>query len=180
MRQLTTVARVDTVAGFTRVQWRVLLAFSVLTGLTWWNAPWPAEQAMHHSLTLVALVGLAWVQRRYRLPLPSFLLVLAFLALHTLAARWIYSFVHGWRARWCVLAAVEIVLSTSALYELFEWGIAVTLAPGAAEAYNGQQGDAWDGQKDMALALAGGIVGATIAALRRRPAPRASRAGRAD
>lgn len=83
---------------------------------------------------------------------------------------------HGGRARWCALAAVEIVLPTSALYELFEWGIALTLAPGAAEAYNGQQGDAWDGQKDMALALAGAIVGATLAALRRHPATRATHA----
>ncbi|HEY2840420.1 MAG TPA: DUF2238 domain-containing protein, partial [Pirellulales bacterium] len=46
---------------------------------------------------------------------------------------------------------------------------AVTLSPEEAEAYNGQQGDLWDAQKDMALALAGSIVGTALAmALRRR------------
>jgi putative membrane protein len=56
------------------------------------------------------------------------------------------------------LRSLEIVLATSALYELFEWGVAVTLAPGMAEAYNGQQGDIWDPHKDMTLALLGAIV----------------------
>lgn len=55
-----------------------------------------------------------------------------------------------------------MILSTSALYELFEWGIAIGLAPGAAEAYNGQQGDQWDAQKDMALATLGGMVSASL------------------
>lgn len=36
------------------------------------------------------------------------------------------------------------------------------LAPDAADAYNGQQGDAWDAQKDMALALAGALVAAVL------------------
>jgi putative membrane protein len=66
------------------------------------------------------------------------------------------------RGRWAPLIAVEVVLSTSALYELFEWGIALTLAPGDAEAYNGQQGDMWDAHKDMALATAGALVGVLV------------------
>ena len=53
-------------------------------------------------------------------------------------------------------------MSTSLLYELFEWGIATTLSPEAAEAYNGQQGDMWDAHKDMALALVGGIIAAAM------------------
>lgn len=32
------------------------------------------------------------------------------------------------------------------------------MAPDAAEAYNGQQGDMWHAHKDMALALAGSLV----------------------
>lgn len=58
------------------------------------------------------------------------------------------------------LIALTLMLNmaTSMLYELFEWGIAMTLSPEAAEAYNGQQGDIWDAQKDMALALLGGII----------------------
>jgi len=46
----------------------------------------------------------------------------------------------------------------SMLYELFEWGIAVSLSEGMAESYNGQQGDVWDAHKDMALALLGSLM----------------------
>ena len=46
----------------------------------------------------------------------------------------------------------------SMLYELFEWGIAISLSEGMAESYNGQQGDMWDAHKDMALAMFGSII----------------------
>ena len=46
----------------------------------------------------------------------------------------------------------------SMTYELFEWGIAVSLAEGMAESYNGQQGDVWDAHKDMALAMLGSLI----------------------
>jgi putative membrane protein len=42
-------------------------------------------------------------------------------------------------------------------------------APDWAEAYNGQQGDVWDAQKDMTLAWAGSTIGVTLAALFHRP-----------
>jgi putative membrane protein len=47
------------------------------------------------------------------------------------------------------------VAGVSALYEICEWALAVVAAPEMAERYNGQQGDFWDAQKDMALAMAG-------------------------
>jgi putative membrane protein len=50
------------------------------------------------------------------------------------------------------------VLATSMLYEVFEWLLSVILSPDQADAYNGQQGDMWDAQKDMALAMLGAIV----------------------
>ena len=43
----------------------------------------------------------------------------------------------------------------SMIYELFEWGIAVSLSGDMAESYNGQQGDMWDAHKDMGLAMIG-------------------------
>ncbi len=68
---------------------------------------------------------------------------------------------YGRLSRWTsVCLAVTAILGISALYEIFEWAIAVTMAPDYAEAYNGQQGDLWDPQKDMALAFAGSVVGA--------------------
>ena len=176
--------------------WWALAAFGVVVIASWWHPLWPAEQALHTSLTVVGLVALAWVQRRHPLPLSSWLLVLLFLSLHTIAARWLYSSVpyDDWtdalfglrlsevfschrnhfdrlvhfsygvclagvlfrRLGWS--RSVEVVISTSALYELLEWGIAMTLAPELAEAYNGQQGDMWDPHKDIALALLGAVL----------------------
>ena len=46
----------------------------------------------------------------------------------------------------------------SMIYELFEWGIAVSLSEGMAESYNGQQGDMWDAHKDMGLAMIGSMI----------------------
>lgn len=53
--------------------------------------------------------------------------------------------------------AVEFVLAGSAVYEIFEWLLTVFMAGADALAYNGQQGDPWDPQKDMALAGLGAI-----------------------
>ena len=61
-----------------------------------------------------------------------------------------------------IALALMINMSSSLLYELIEWSIAMTLSPEAAEAYNGQQGDVWDAHKDMALALLGGLITAGI------------------
>nr|WP_131668820.1 DUF2238 domain-containing protein [Psychrobacter pygoscelis] len=62
------------------------------------------------------------------------------------------------------LIAITLLLNmaSSMLYELFEWGIAMTLSAEDAEAYNGQQGDMWDAHKDMALALLGGLISAVL------------------
>ncbi len=49
----------------------------------------------------------------------------------------------------------------SALYEIFEWLLTIVLAPGMADDYNGQQGDVWDAQKDMAIAIFGAAVSLT-------------------
>jgi putative membrane protein len=65
-------------------------------------------------------------------------------------------------SRFALFVAVASVLAVSALYEMFEWALSLVLAGGAADDYNGQQGDAWDAQKDMALATLGAIAGALI------------------
>ncbi|WP_254605156.1 DUF2238 domain-containing protein [Sphingomonas bacterium] len=51
--------------------------------------------------------------------------------------------------------------AASAAYETFEWLLTVVLAPGMADDYNGQQGDVWDSQKDMATAIVGALVTST-------------------
>ncbi len=65
----------------------------------------------------------------------------------------------GFAATW---VAIEFILATSLLYEVAEWLIAVFMAPDVADRYNGQQGDMWDAQKDMALAACGAIVAAGV------------------
>ena len=58
-------------------------------------------------------------------------------------------------------------MCSSLVYEWMEWAIALALSPEAAESYNGQQGDIWDPQKDMALAGLGAITTAIWLRLRR-------------
>jgi putative membrane protein len=48
----------------------------------------------------------------------------------------------------------------SALYEIVEWVVASIADPAAGSAYLGTQGDVWDAEKDMACALAGGVIAA--------------------
>jgi putative membrane protein len=64
--------------------------------------------------------------------------------------------------------AVEFIMAASMLYEVFEWGLTMVLAPGDADAYNGQQGDMWDAQKDMALAMVGSLIMAVVVRVRSR------------
>ena len=48
-----------------------------------------------------------------------------------------------------------MIQTGSMIYELFEWLLTIVMSSDAADSYNGQQGDMWDAQKDMALALLG-------------------------
>ena len=57
---------------------------------------------------------------------------------------------------WLNFFVVSICLAFSALYELFEWGVAVATGD-SAEAFLGTQGYVWDTQSDMAMALLGAI-----------------------
>lgn len=82
------------------------------------------------------------------------------------------------RPGWALAVAFLFVLGVSAAYEVFEWGLAVLADPDRAERYNGQQGDAWDAQKDMALAAAGALVALVPLALRQRSSVSANRAVR--
>jgi putative membrane protein len=72
----------------------------------------------------------------------------------------------------CVLA-IEFVIAMSAIYEMIEWLVAIVFAHDWAESFLGQQGDPFDGQKDMALATAGSLlsIGAVAMTGGRRLAP---------
>jgi putative membrane protein len=64
----------------------------------------------------------------------------------------------GLTPRGAALAVLAWVLAISCLYEIFEWLLTIVAAGETADRYNGQQGDIWDAQKDMALAALGAIL----------------------
>jgi putative membrane protein len=59
-------------------------------------------------------------------------------------------------ARMVGFLSVCVALAVSAVYELIEWGAALVLGQGADE-FLGTQGDAWDTQADMFMALVGAV-----------------------
>ncbi len=62
---------------------------------------------------------------------------------------------------WLNLFVISICLAFSALYELFEWGVAVATGD-SAESFLGTQGYMWDTQSDMAMALMGALLSLVI------------------
>ena len=56
---------------------------------------------------------------------------------------------------WSVVLPFALIITTSAGYELIEWGAALLLGGDLGMEYLGIQGDIWDAHKDMALAAAG-------------------------
>lgn len=197
---------------------RVLAAFLLVWAATCWNVPFPKEFfAMQHAPTVLAVVALIWGERTLRISHLSFAFITAFLLLHLIGARYLYSNVpyddwsqmlFGFRINerlgfqrnhydrlvhfsfgllfvyplwevftgharlgswWSCLLAICIVMAASAVYEIGEWATAATFAPDWAEAYNGQQGDIWDAQKDMTFAGLGSILAAGVVGLACNP-----------
>jgi putative membrane protein len=186
------------------------------------DPPFPRQMFLQHLPTVALLVALPFLARRIPLSDAAFACLVAFLLLHVLGARYIYSYVpydewsealfgarlstvlgfarnhydrvvhfsfgllwvrpvqeicvrrFGVPRRFAWYTAFEFVLAFSMLYELFEWGLTLALSPANAEAYNGQQGDVWDAQKDMALAVAGACLALGVRAL---PLRRLTRSG---
>jgi len=64
-------------------------------------------------------------------------------------------------AKMSAFLAVCVSLAVSAFYELIEWWAALALGQGADE-FLGTQGDIWDTQSDMFLALVGAIAALTL------------------
>lgn len=62
------------------------------------------------------------------------------------------------RGFWSYFAPVDMILASSAFFELLEAWIAQIVKPELANQYLGSQGDYWDAQNDMATALMGAIV----------------------
>jgi len=64
----------------------------------------------------------------------------------------------GLSLRSALTGALMFVLAVGGLYEIFEWSLTLALAPQDSGAYNGEQGDIFDSQKDMAIAALGALL----------------------
>lgn len=69
------------------------------------------------------------------------------------------------RGFWGYFLPFDVTVSTSALFELIEWGAVVMFSAGAGADYLGTQGDEWDAHKDMALASLGALIAMTVTAV---------------
>jgi len=66
---------------------------------------------------------------------------------------------HGF---WGYFFPFDLTMSTSMLFELFEWWAAELFASDLGQAYLGSQGDVWDAHKDMLLASCGAFLAMLI------------------
>jgi len=68
------------------------------------------------------------------------------------------------RGFWGYLFPLLVVMSTSLLFELFEWGAALIFGGDLGMAYLGTQGDVWDSHKDSFLATLGALIASVVIA----------------
>ena len=69
---------------------------------------------------------------------------------------------------WAFLMPWMFMAAHSVIYELIEFAAAIAFGGDLGQAYLGTQGDVWDSQKDMALALAGATLTLVLLAARGR------------
>ncbi len=62
------------------------------------------------------------------------------------------------RGGWLFFIVLSIVLAVAAFWELIEWWTTLLVASDVGQAFLGSQGDVWDAQWDMFLALAGAAI----------------------
>ncbi len=201
------------------VQRRMIAALLAAVALANIDQPYPDLAPLQHGPTLAVLAAAPWLLRRWPLSDRAVGCIALFLALHTLGARYIYSYVpyddwarlltghdlsgaFGWTRNGydrlvhfafgalltlpvaqalrrhggmgeltALLVAFAFIGLGGALYEIFEWVLTLAAAGDTADYYNGQQGDMWDAQKDMAVAQIGSALAATIALVAPARAP---------
>jgi putative membrane protein len=62
------------------------------------------------------------------------------------------------RGFWGYMSPFMVVSALAGFYEVIEWTTAVLVDPEAGTAFLGTQGDIWDAQKDMLIAMVGAII----------------------
>jgi putative membrane protein len=62
------------------------------------------------------------------------------------------------RGAWLTFLVLSVILAVAAFWELLEWWVTLLVAGDVGQAFLGSQGDVWDAQWDMLLALVGAAV----------------------
>lgn len=186
-------------------RWMILLLVAAIAA-SQIDQPFPELAPLQHGPTLALAIAAPWMLRRWPLTSSAVACIFAFLLLHTLGGRYIYSYVpydewtraltghdlssaFGWARngydrivhfafgllliaplaeiarrwggmsfRWSMLFGFVVIGFVGALYEVFEWLLTLMAEGETADWYNGQQGDVWDPQKDLACAQAGALI----------------------
>lgn len=134
-----------------------------MIGARWIYTFTPYEQWIK-SLTGFSMNSYFGFQRNQYDRLIHFLFgLMIFLPIREIYSKWVKAPV-----KVLTLLAFLSILSLSMIYEVFEWSISIFLSPEDVEAYNGQQGDYWDAQKDMALAFLGAAMMILMLQIKRR------------
>ena len=140
---------------FSRVSYTMIFLFLCLHEVgahyTYSQVPYDAWFQHLTGRTFNSLVG--WERNNFdRIVHFSYGLLLAY------PVREVFLRVVNVRGFWGYFLPLDLTMSTSMLFELLEWGVAVVFGGGLGQAYLGTQGDEWDAHKDMALASFGAVV----------------------
>lgn len=68
------------------------------------------------------------------------------------------------RGGWLSFLVLSVVLAIAAFWELVEWWVTLLVAGDVGQAFLGSQGDVWDAQWDMLLALVGAAIALPLGA----------------
>ena len=146
---------------FSRVSYTLIFVFmcvhQVGAHYTYSEVPYDAWFQKLTGRTFNSLVG--WERNNFdRVVHFSYGLLLAY------PVREIFLRVVNVRGFWGYFLPLDLVMSTSMLFELIEWGAATMFGGDLGQQYLGTQGDVWDAHKDMALASLGALVAMSITA----------------
>lgn len=154
------------VLPLSRISYFLIFVFMCLHSLgahyTYAQVPYDAWSEAMLGVSLNGLLG--WERNHFdRLVHFSYGLLLAY------PVRELFFRVANARGFWSYFLPLDLVMSTSMLFELIEWGVAVRVGGDLGIAFLGTQGDVWDAHKDMALASFGALLAmiATMAVNRR-------------
>lgn len=145
-----------------RTSYTLIFVFLCLheTGAHWTYAEVPYND-WWHALFGVTLNDVLGLERNHfdRLVHFAYGLLLAY------PIREVFLRVADVRGFWGYFLPLDLVMSTSMIFELFEWGAAEFFGGDLGIAYLGTQGDVWDAHKDMALASLGAGIAITVIAV---------------